>query len=213
MVQPGGPAGHDGSPAGISGSNWAGYAATGNTGAFSSVSVSWTEPTAHCKSGDQYAILWAGLDGYSSETVEQTGSDVDCDGKTPVYDAWYEMYPANLVTFSNAVEPGDHLTTSVTYVGSNKFTVKFSDTTRGWSHTVTKVLAGAARSSAEVIVEAPPSGTGGVSLTDFGEVSFTGATVNGSGLCNSNPIASTFPGVTVSPITDCTNFTVTENQG
>jgi hypothetical protein len=43
-------------------------------------------------------------------------------------------------------------------------------------------------------------------------VSFTGAMVNKAGLCDSDPVQVTMPGVTVSPITDCTNFTVTENK-
>src|SRR5579872_2419887 len=32
-------------------SNWSGYAATGGTGAFSSVSSNWTEPSANCGDG------------------------------------------------------------------------------------------------------------------------------------------------------------------
>src|SRR5580692_9765213 len=52
--------------------NWSGYAVTGSNGAFSSVSSSWTEPTATCSGrSDQYAAFWVGLDGYSSDSVEQ----------------------------------------------------------------------------------------------------------------------------------------------
>jgi len=100
------------------------------------------------------------LDGFNSSTVEQTGSEVDCNGSTPVYYSWYEMYPAFPVNFSNTVRPGDHFTGSVTYNGSNSFTLKLSDTTQGWSHTVNATLSGAARSSAEVIAEAPSSVSG-----------------------------------------------------
>jgi hypothetical protein len=53
--------------------NWAGYADTAGT--YTSVSASWTQPTATCSSGgDQYAAFWIGLDGYTSSTVEQTGN-------------------------------------------------------------------------------------------------------------------------------------------
>ena len=130
-----------------------------------------------------------GLDGYSSSSVEQTGSEVDCSGRTPRYYSWYEMYPAYPVNFSNTVRPGDHFTGSVTYTGGSKFTLKLSDTTEGWSHTVTKRLSGAARSSAEVIVEAPCCIAGGYApLADFGQVGFSGSTANGSTLSNFDPV-------------------------
>jgi hypothetical protein len=168
--------------------NWSGYAAA--SGTYTSVSSSWVEPTGKCSSGAQYSSFWVGLDGYNSSTVEQTGSEVDCSGSTPQYYSWYEMYPAYPVNFTNTVRPGDHFTGSVTYAGSNKFTLKLSDTTQGWSHTVSKTLSGAARSSAEVIAEAPccTSSGGILPLADFGTVNFTGASANGSPIGNSSPV-------------------------
>ena len=62
--------------------NWSGYAATGGSGAYTSVSGSWTEPTVTC-SQTAYSSFWVGLDGYNSNTVEQTGTDSDCSGSTP----------------------------------------------------------------------------------------------------------------------------------
>ena len=59
--------------------NWSGYA--GTTGRYTSVSASWTQPAGVCSRGDQYAAFWVGLDGYTSSTVEQTGSEVDCVGR------------------------------------------------------------------------------------------------------------------------------------
>ena len=76
--QPGGQSG--GQDTGVSSSNWAGYAATGAAGSFTSVSASWTQPTASCASGSQYAAFWVGLDGYTSKTVEQIGTEADCTG-------------------------------------------------------------------------------------------------------------------------------------
>src|SRR6188472_3762174 len=71
--------------------NWSGYAATGRT--FTSVSASWTQPTAIC-TGASYSSFWVGLDGDGSSTVEQTGSSADCSSAgVPSYYAWYEMYP------------------------------------------------------------------------------------------------------------------------
>ncbi|MGN6795849.1 MAG: G1 family glutamic endopeptidase [Streptosporangiaceae bacterium] len=55
--------------------NWSGYAATGGNGSFTSVSASWIEPNATCSSRRaQYASFWVGLDGYSSSSVEETGT-------------------------------------------------------------------------------------------------------------------------------------------
>ena len=169
--------------------NWSGYAATGSNGKFTSVSASWTEPTGTCRSGDQYSSFWVGLDGYSSNSVEQTGSEVNCAGRTVEYYSWYEMYPANPVNFSNTVKPGDQFTGSVTFTGGSSYTLKLADTTQGWSHTVTKTLSGAARSSAEVIAEAPccTSSGGILPLANFGKVSFSGATANGATLSSFSP--------------------------
>jgi hypothetical protein len=170
----------------VESSNWSGYA--GTTGTYTSASASWIQPTGTCKSGDQHAAFWVGLDGYSSETVEQTGSEVDCDGRTPEYHAWYEAYPAASEDYSNAVEPGDHFNASVTYEGSNEFSLYIDDTTRGWSHDTTVTASGADRSSAEVIVEAPCcTDSGGIlPLTDFGTISITSSEANGSATGNAD---------------------------
>jgi Peptidase A4 family len=168
--------------------NWSGYAAT--SGTYTSVSASWTQPAGTCSRGDQYAAFWVGLDGYSSQTVEQTGSEVDCIGRTAEYYAWYEIYPQASVNYSNTVKPGDKFTATVTYEGSNEFSLSIKDVTQGWSQTKTETLAGAARSSAEVIAEAPCcTFSGGIlPLTDFGTVSFTGSLANGSALGNAGGV-------------------------
>ena len=193
MVRPAGqsrPAGENGTARNsVTSSNWSGYAATGGTGAFSSVSASWTEPTGTCTSrrADQYSSFWVGLDGYSSDSVEQTGTDVDCAGRTAEYYGWYEMYPAYPVNFSNTVRPGDRLSASVTFSGSETYTLVLTNSTQGWTQRIVKNQSGLSRSSAEVIVEAPSSNTGVLPLADFGTVSLTGSTANGTALGNLNP--------------------------
>ena len=177
---------HGGPANAASSTNWSGYAATGST--YKSVSASWNEPTGTCSGSAKYSSFWVGLDGYNSSTVEQTGSEVDCSGSTPEYYSWYEMYPAYPVNFSNTVRPGDHFTGSVTVSGTT-YTLKLSDTTQGWSHTVTQSLSGAANSSAEVIAEAPCcTASGGIlPLAHFSPVTFTSATVDGSAIGNFSP--------------------------
>jgi hypothetical protein len=171
--------------------NWSGYAATGGTGAFNKVSASWTQPTSTCSSGGrrgaQYAAFWVGLDGFSSNSVEQTGTDSDCSGRTPVYYGWYEMYPAFPVNFSNPVRPGDHISASVTFSGTSTYTLVLSDSTQGWTQTVTQNESGLARSSAEVITEAPSSNSGVLPLADFGTISYSSAEANGTTLASLSP--------------------------
>ena len=165
--------------------NWSGYAATGST--YTSVTTTFTEPAVTCTSGDQYSSFWVGLDGYSSNSVEQTGTEADCVGSTAEYSAWYEMYPKYPVTYSNTVKPGDVITESVTFSGTKTYTMTITDSTEGWTKTTSASSARDARSSAEVIAEAPYSG-GVLPLADFGKVSFSNSTVNGSSLSTFNPI-------------------------
>ena len=153
-----------------------------------SVSASWTEPTGTCTSRrDQYSSFWVGLDGYRSGSVEQTGTDVDCAGRTARYYGWYEMYPAYPVSFPSTVRPGDHLSASVTFSGSTTYTLVLKDSTRGWTQRVVKNQSGLARSSAEVIVEAPSSSSGVLPLADFGTVSLSGSRANGAALGTLKP--------------------------
>jgi len=169
--------------------NWSGYAVTGANGAYNSVSASWTEPTATCTSrrSHQYSSFWVGLDGYSSNSVEQTGTDADCSGRTAQYYGWYEMYPAYPVNFSNTVRPGDSLSASVTFSGTETYTLVLKDSTQGWTQTITQNETGLARSSAEVITEAPSSNTGVLPLADFGTVTYSVSAANGTSLGTQNP--------------------------
>jgi hypothetical protein len=167
--------------------NWSGYAVTGGTGAFTSISASWTEPTGHCSGGRQYSSFWVGLDGFNSNSVEQTGSEVDCSGRTALYYSWYEMFPAAPVNYTNTVRPGDHFTASVTFSGTSTYTLTISDTTQGWSHSTVKSQSGLSRSSAEVITEAPSSSSGVLPLANFGTVTYSASAANGSSLGGQAP--------------------------
>lgn len=164
-------------------SNWSGYAVTG--GRYTQVSASWKVPTVKC-SGTAYSSFWVGLDGDTSGTVEQTGTDSDCSGSTPQYYAWYEMYPKFPTNYSNPVSPGDTMTASVTTNGSGSFTLTISDVGK-WSRTTTARLKSAKLASAEVIAEAPSSSGGVLPLANFGTVNFSGSKVNGTTLTSSTP--------------------------
>jgi hypothetical protein len=166
--------------------NWSGYSS--RAGPFTSVSASWVQPAGQCGAGASYSSFWVGLDGDGTDTVEQTGSEVDCAHGVPDYYTWYEMYPAAPHNYANPVQPGDHFSASVTASGST-FTMTISDATEGWSHTTVKSLPRAKKQSAEVIAEAPCCTLGGgiLPLTNFGTVTFNNAMANGSALGASTP--------------------------
>ena len=158
--------------------NWSGYAA--HTGRYKSVSATWTEPGVGCPATQaQYSAFWVGLDGYKSRSVEQLGTLSACNGTTPVYYTWFEMYPAFPVYFTNPVRPGDHFTASVTVRDGAYYTLNIADSNRRWRHTLHITHHGLADSSAEVIAEAPSTASGVLPLADFGSVYFSSAKVNG----------------------------------
>jgi hypothetical protein len=180
--------------------NWSGYAVSG-FGPYESVSSSWTQPAVDClKTPTGWSAFWVGLDGDTTNTVEQTGTEADCSSGTAVYYGWYEMYPKYPVNYSNPVSAGDRFSASVKYMGRGDFQLTLSDTTSGWSQTTTQRLKSAKLGSAEVIAEAPSSGRGALPLADFGTVGFSGAAFNGS------PLTSSTPGV--EPITMASGSTV-----
>jgi hypothetical protein len=132
--------------------NWSGYAVSGAAGSVSDVVGSWTVPKATCGSSTSYSSFWVGIDGFTSKTVEQTGTDSDCKGGAHYY-AWYEFYPAASVVISGfTVKPGDVVTAEVSYTGG-LFTTTIKDGAQTFSKTGT--VSGAARSSAEWIIERP----------------------------------------------------------
>ena len=153
--------------------NWSGYAVTGST--FTTATATWVQPAASCTSNDGETDMspWVGLDGYSSSTVEQTGTSADCDGSSVDYYAWYEMYPANYVTINDTVKAGDSFTGTVTHTSGTSYTLKLTDNTRGWSYSTTKKLS-ADDSSAEAVLEMAAD-----NLTKFSTDPFTSFTVDG----------------------------------
>jgi uncharacterized repeat protein (TIGR02543 family) len=170
--------------------NWAGYVDTGGT--FSAVSAKWVVPTVTCSgTGTLLAVQWVGIDGAGSSTVEQDGTMTSCDGSTPGYSAWYEMYGdasvnngymVGLSTSQYHVSPGNSMTASVLLTG-DQWTLKIVDTTAGWTFSTVITSSAPAAVSAEVITENPGVCTGSCSegsLADFGLVTYTNISVTSS---------------------------------
>ena len=154
--------------------NWSGYAVEGTS--FTKALGSWTVPSVNCsQTPNTYSSFWVGIDGWTSSTVEQTGTDSDCDGSSPSYYAWYEFYPAGSVLISSVpVSPGNHISASVTWNSGSSFTVTLTNESTGKSYSKTGTVRRAARTSAEWIAEAPCcTNSGGIlPLADFGTVDF-----------------------------------------
>jgi hypothetical protein len=163
--------------------NWAGYAVvTYGFNKVSDVKGSWTVPAntgATCNANQEWdSAFWVGIDGFTSSTVEQTGTETYCFEGTVTYDAWYEFYPASSVTISKTIYPGDSMSAEVKWVSGTTFTLSIQDTTAGhtWSFSTTGSVSGALRNSAEWIAESPFDILGELPLTPFGTAHFTSDT-------------------------------------
>ncbi len=157
----------------VTSENWSGYAVTGSD--FTNAEGSWVVPAVNCtKTPNSYSAFWVGIDGYSSTTVEQTGTISFCSGTTAAYYAWYEFYPNPSFDITAVpVAPGDKMSASVTFNGT-EFTTTITNETTGKHFSKSAKVKGAKRSSAEWIAEAPCCTTSGgiLPLSDFGTGSF-----------------------------------------
>ncbi len=152
---------------------WAGYAVTGSD--FTYVQGSWVVAAVNCTTTPKSdSSEWVGIDGWSSLTVEQIGTDADCVGSTPSYYVWYEFYPLNTVVIKDvSIAAGDVFSASVTYEGNNEYLVAITNQTTGENFSKEVAFSGAGnsgmplRNSAEWIEEMD-----GAKLSDFGVDSF-----------------------------------------
>ena len=197
--------------------NWSGYAVETDLNApqnhvFTAVSGTWTVP-AVTGSGTAYASIWVGLDGYTSSTVEQIGTDSDIVNGTAEYYAWYEMYPRDSVNISKvklAVNATDSVTASVTY-GSGKFTLQITNNTTNQVFSTTQTAVRAQRSSAEWIVEAPSSYAGVLPLANFGTATISNAAA--AITTTTNQVATTTAGPIDSPAWQNASIDIVTSRG
>jgi hypothetical protein len=174
--------------------NWSGYAdddSSDNT--YSAVAGDWSEPGITCTKEDEIAAFWVGIDGYTSDTVEQGGTLAQCFEGTAHYYSWWEMYPTNDIQLvGSTVKSGDAIAASVTKSGT-KYTIKVTDSTttaNSFSTTQTCSASTCVDSSAEWIAEAPGGPRGEYPLPDFKTWNLTGATVTSG---TKSGVISTFP--------------------
>ena len=162
---------------------WSGYAVTGPVGSVSDVKGSWKVPAivGDCPTTSEYSSFWVGIDGITSSTVEQIGTDSDCQKGSAVYYAWYEFYPSRGYGLFY-VNPGDVVSAEVNY-SNEMFTVSILDLASDRSFNASERVRSAQRSSAEWIMEAPSSRRLSLPLANFGTVYFGSDNTGVSATC------------------------------
>lgn len=192
--------------------HWSGYDAT--SGGYTSVTATWTQPSVNCSQGGD-VVFWTGLGGGTagSNSLQQNGTFVQCEGSKPVYSAWWETWPCNDITqYGGTVKAGDKITASTVNEGGNKYKLTVTDATEGWSVDPVKAgCNGGTTATAEVITETPEIGSGLADLPDVKKVTYTSATINGDPLPDAKPtkVINARSGVTMdttSAITGGTSF-------
>jgi hypothetical protein len=146
--------------------NWSGYALVGSK--FTEARGSWIVPSVDCSVIENSSVsFWVGIDGWTNATVEQTGTDSDCNDGQPSYYAWYEFAPKSGVTITSVpVSPGDVMSGKIVYEDP-VFVVTLTDNTTGASYSTTASVPSAERASAEWITE-----LNGYNLSNFDAVRF-----------------------------------------
>jgi hypothetical protein len=177
--------------------NWAGYAVTKAHLRFSGVRATFFVPYLNCAKSPGSALSsdWVGLDGFTgrADSVEQGGIAANClaSGKA-TYFAWWELFPGAQQKTTLRVSAGDSVTASVTYSAqSRNFKILIADNTNGRHFSVQRKcphvevagkLLSCARSSAEIISEAPATGPKLriARLADYGAISFDAISITDS---------------------------------
>ncbi|MEY9934511.1 hypothetical protein ABH926_009179 [Catenulispora sp. GP43] len=167
--------------------NWSGYAA--HSGTYTSVESTWTQPAVDCSKGDGWVLLWAGLDGDGSPTVEQTGTGALCSWGQASYATWWETFPNTIQFYKDPIKAGDKFTAKVTFQGNAEYELLLTDLTQGWTEdNLQKAASGATNASAEVVAETPKTIFGVLTpLPDFGTATFTGSRIDGQPLAAADP--------------------------
>ncbi len=161
-------------------SNWAGYAASGQS--VTAVHGTWTVPSVTATGYAAADATWIGIGGISSNDLIQTGTQntMDANGNLQT-SAFYEMLPdaeTNVPDF--AVSPGNSITAELSQTSDGLWQINLHNNTTGANYQ-NQVEYDSSLSSAEWVEEDPSDGISQVPLDTFAAVPFTHATtvING----------------------------------
>jgi hypothetical protein len=110
--------------------NWSGYVAETNftnpaEKSVTAVSGTWVVPTIYSSPQNSYCSLWVGIDGFSSSSVEQIGTEHDWINGAMQHYAWFEMYPGPSYLINGfPLNVGDVITATVNYTSNNIFLMR-----------------------------------------------------------------------------------------
>lgn len=183
----------------VSSTSWGGYADLSET--YSKATGKWAQPAVTCSTAATSEIAtWVGLDGYSSDTVEQAGTLAECYQRTAYYYSWWELYPDNDVQVVGAsVAAGDAITGSVSRSGTT-YTFKVTDATHtANSFSATSACSPCVNSSAEWIAGANAGSTVVIPAISW---TVSGATVTAGSVTG---VISTFPYSQIVPVNGSTS--------
>ncbi len=143
-------------------SNWSGYAVTTpSSSPYTGITGQWTVPAVAAARGATYSAAWAGIDGFNSTALVQTGTEQDYYNRSAHYMAWWTTSAQGYAeqAISKPVAPGDAITATITKTGTTLWTISLADTTENWTFT-TQVTYTGPGTSAEWIMEAPTISSG-----------------------------------------------------
>ena len=107
-------------------SNWAGYALA--AGPYRSVSGQWTVPTVSASRRSTYSAQWVGVDGVSSASLIQAGTQANFVNGAPRYSAWWEILPAPAVAIRTlTVRAGDVISVTIARVSAGRWRITLKD--------------------------------------------------------------------------------------
>jgi hypothetical protein len=155
--------------------NWSGYA-TGSGSNYTSVTGTWVVPAATASTSLAADATWVGIGGASGGTdLIQAGTQAIVRNGIPTYEAWYELLPDASISLDMRVQAGDSITTSLTQIAPDQWSISIIDHTNGQSFANT-VNYNSSLSSAEWIQEMPTTTSGSIPLDNFSSIPFTNAT-------------------------------------
>lgn len=130
--------------------NWAGYEASLSPNQVTFATGTWIMPMKYPNNPIGFSSIWVGID--DGAHIAQIGIEWDTNNAY----AWYEMFPAGLVVIGGfPFDVDDSITSTVTYIGGNLFTLTLANNTRQVFFTTTQSQSANGRSRCEWINERP----------------------------------------------------------